>query len=291
MVGILTGGSLSHKVFLDALRELGYTNGRTVRIETRFHQSDRERASSLAAELVALNPAVILGSSVYGIGALKAATRTIPIVGVDLETDPVAAGFIASIARPGGNITGIFLDQPELNGKLLQLLKESMPRLTRVGVIWDENISEEQFRSARSAGSLLRLRVESLPVKKLEDIRPTVARAAGDRLGAVVVLTSPLMFIARTQLVELLLRYRLPSISAFDTFAEIGGLLAYGPEFAVMFRQAAEFVVRVLKGASPAEMPVERPAKFNLLVNLRTARALKLALPPGIRDRADRIIG
>jgi putative ABC transport system substrate-binding protein len=289
-VSLLTGGATSHATFLEALRDQGYREGQTVQIEMRFHRGEADRCPSLAAELVALKPTVILGSSPYGIAALKAATRTIPIVGVDLESDPVAARFVASIARPGGNITGIFLDLPELSGKLLQLLKDSVPRVERVGVIWDENIAHGQFLAVQSAAPVLGLRVHSLPVRKVDDLGLAVGRAGRERVGAVVVLSSPLVVIGRAGLSELLLRHRLPSISALDVLVESGGLFAYGPDFLGMFRQAAGFVVRILKGASTAEMPVERPAKFNLLVNLKTARALGLSVPPLTLNRADRVI-
>jgi putative ABC transport system substrate-binding protein len=278
------------KAFLEGMHGLGYTEGQTVRVEARYHRGRPERCPALAAELVALKPAVIWGTSLYGIAALKAATSTIPIVGVDLESDPVAEGFVASIPRPGGNITGIFLDMPELAGKLLQFLKESMPRLARVAVLWDANIADLQFRAVQRAAPTAKVRIHSLPIRKLEDIAPAVAGAARERVGAVVVLTSPLTSLSRAQIAELLVKHRLPSISVFVTFAEAGGLLAYGPDFYGMMRQTAGFVDRVLKGARPAEMPVERPVKFELVVNLKTAKALKLTIPLLVLGRADRTI-
>lgn len=291
IVGSLTGGDRpSYNAFLETLRGLGYTDGQTVRIEARFHQGKAERCPPLAAELIALKPAVVLGSSPYGIGALKAATSTIPIVGVDLESDPVAARFVASIARPGGNITGIFLDLPELAGKLLQFLKESLPWLAQVGVLWDANIAGLQFEAVQRAAPTAGVVIRSLPVRKLEDIAPAVAGAARNRVGALAVLTSPLTSMSRGRLAELLLKHRLPSISLFVTFAEAGGLLAYGPDFLGLFRQAAGFVARILHGVQAAEMPVERPTTFALVVNLKTARALKLNLPSLLLSRADRTI-
>jgi len=292
LVGTLTGGGprTSDEAFLGGLRGLGYTEGQTVRIEARHYEGKPERCPALAAELVALKPAVIWGTSPYALTALKGATGTIPIVGVDLESDPVAAGFVASLARPGGNITGIFLDLPELAGKLLQFLKESLPRFGLVGVLWDASIAELQFRAVERAAPTAGLRVHSLPIRRLEDIVPAVGEAARERVGALVVLTSPLTSMTRAQVAELLLKHRLPSISVFVTFAEAGGLLAYGPDFRGMMRQAAGFVDRVLKGARPADLPVERPARFDLVVNLKTAKALKLTIPPVVLGRADRII-
>jgi putative ABC transport system substrate-binding protein len=292
LVGTLTGdpSAPTHKAFLEALRGLGYAEGQTIRVEARFHHGKSERCPALAAELVALKPAVILGTSPYGISALKAATSTIPIVGHDLESDPVAAGFVGSLARPGGNITGIFLDMPELAGKLLQFLKESLPRLARVGVLWDANIAKLQFQAVEQAAATARVRIHSLPIRNIEGIAPAVAGAARERVGALLVLSSPFTFIYRVELAELLLKHRLPSISLFTPFAEAGGLLAYGPDFIGMFRQSAGFVDRVLKGARPAEMPVERPVKFELIVNLKTAKALKLTIPPIVLGRADRTI-
>jgi ABC-type uncharacterized transport system substrate-binding protein len=292
LVGTLTGGGprTSDEAFLGGLRGLGYTEGQTVRIEARHYEGKPERCPALAAELVALKPAVIWGTSHYALTALKAATSTIPIVGVDLESDPVAAGFVASIPRPGGNVTGIFLDLPELAGKLLQFLKESLPRLARVGVLWDANIADLQFQAVQQAAPTAKVRIHSLPIRKLEDIAPAVAGAARERAGAVVVLTSPLTSMSRAQISELLVKHRLPSISVFVTFAEAGGLFAYGPDFRGMMRQAAGFVDRVLKGARPAEMPVERPITFELVVNLKTAKALKLTIPPLVLGRADRTI-
>ena len=281
---------MAEKAFLDGLRGLGYREGQTVRVETRNHLGKPELCPPLAAELVALKPAVIFGTSPYGIGALKAATSTIPIVGQDLESDPVAAGFVASLARPGGNITGIFLDMPELSGKLLQFLKETLPRLTRVGVLWDANIAELQFQAVQGAAPIAGIRIHSLPIRKLDDLAPAVGGAARERVGAVVLLSSPFVSISRAELAELLLKHRLPSISLFSIFAEAGGLFAYGPDFIGMFRQAAGFVDRVLRGARPPEMPVERPTRFELIVNLKTAKALKLTIPPLVLGRADRTI-
>ena len=276
--------------FRDALREGGYVEGTNLTIEYRMRPGPPEVILGLAAELVRRPVDVIAAISPVAVMAAAKATRTIPIVAVDLETDPLATGLVTSLARPGGNVTGLFLDFPELAGKWLELVREAVPGLVRVAVLWDPATGAAQMKAAETAARTLRLQIQVLPARTAADLDAAVQAAVKERAGALVVLSSPVFNAARRHVAALTGRSRLPSIMAFPGYAEDGGLIGYGPHLRSMFGQAGRHVVRVLKGAAPREIPVERPTQFSLLINQTTAQALGVTIPSSLLARADEVI-
>jgi len=289
-IGATVNTDAFYEAFLQGLADAGWVPGQNAVIERRTARGERELVSAMVAELVALKVDVILAAASWTIKSVRRATSAIPIVGVDLESDPVASGFVTSLARPGGNITGIFLDLPELSGKQLQFLKDTVPALARVAVLWEPGIGEPQLRATEEVARMIGITVNALGVERAEEIRPAVDRAARGRAQALVVLTSPLFAVNRGQIVELTQKYRLPTISPFTSLAEAGTLMAYGPSQREMYRRAATYVDRILRGAKPGELPVERPSKFALAINLKTAKALGLTIPHSLLLRADQVI-
>ncbi len=228
-----------------------------------------------------------------GAGALSAAnqaTSRIPTVAVDLESDPVAMGFVRNLAQPGGNITGVFLDLPELCGKQLQLLKEVIRPISRVALLGDPVLNAPQFQASEVAARALAIQPQLLEVREPKDIEIALEAASRARANAVLLFSSPLVFYHRAEIGAFAVKRRLPALSIFVEFAEAGGLMAYGPTLREAFRRAGGFVTRILQGAKPAEMPVERPTKFELLINLKTAKALRLTVPQSLLLRADKVI-
>ena len=278
------------EAFIQGLREAGYVDGQNMLLETRFYAGVLDRIDEFASELVALKCSVILATAPYAVQAVMKATSKIPIVGIDLESDPVANGWVKSLARPGGNLTGFFLDIPELGGKQIELLKEAVPTVARLAVLWDATIGTVQFGATETAARPSGVTLESFPIRNVEDIKDAIERAARERVHGLVVLTSPLIFNQRSQIADLALKTRLPTISLFNSFPKVGGLMAYGPSLALMFKRAASYVDRILSGANPGELPIERPSKFELVINLKTAGALGLTVPPTLLARADEVI-
>jgi putative tryptophan/tyrosine transport system substrate-binding protein len=276
--------------FVQALRDLGYVDGQNVLIETRFYGDMLDQLPKLANELVTLKCDVILAAAPYAIRAATSATSTIPIVGIDLESDPVASGWARSLSHPGGNLTGFFLDLPELGGKQLQLLTEAVPGLSRVGVLWDSTIGDVQFRATEAAARAAGVPLRSLAIQRVEDVKDAFARAAREGQHGVVILSSPLINAQRSQITSLALKMRLPTISLFTLFPRSGGLMAYGPNLPDMYKRAAAYIDKILKGAKPADLPIERPTTFELGLNLKTAQALGLSLPPTLLFQADEVI-
>src|SRR5215813_1959906 len=289
-VGITVATDVYYNAFLQGLREAGWVPGQNLVIERRFVRGERKMHAAMVADLVAAKVDVIVATGPLVIEIARKATRGVPVVGLDLESDPVASGFAASLARPGGNVTGIFLDLPELGGKQLQFLKETLPRLTRVAVLWEPEIGEPQLRATEAAARAAGLTLSAFGVRAGEEVRPAVERLVRERAQALVVLTSPLLFNNREQIVELARKYRLPNISPFIRFPNAGGLMAYGPDLIEMYRRAATYVDKILRGAKAGDLPVERPAKFQLVINLKTAQALGLTIPPSLLTRADQVI-
>jgi len=280
-----------HDAFRQGLRELGYVEGRTIALEVRSAEGKRERLPALAAELVRLEVDVIVTATVPGIRAVQQATKTIPIV-MAVVVDPVATGFVASLARPGGNITGLSMMAPELAGKWLELLKEAVPRVSRVAVLRNPtnpgaalSLSETEV-AARALG----VRLQLLEVRTPEELDGAFGAAARDRAGALIVLPDPMFHTHRTRIADLAAKSRLPAIYYARDYVEAGGFMAYGANIADMYRRAAYFVDRILKGARPADLPVEQPTKFELVINLKTAKALGLTIPQSILIRADHVI-
>jgi putative ABC transport system substrate-binding protein len=248
-----------------------------------------ERLPGLAADLVRLKVDVI----VAGAGAAEAAkhaTTTIPIV-MPVSGDPVRAGLVASLARPGGNITGLTSLSGELPGKWMELLKETLPRVSRVAVLWDPASDPKQVNTSEAAARSLGVRLHMLKVGRADGFEPALTDARNHDVGALIVLGSPFFYVHRTRLVELAAKHRLPTIYAQREFVVgSGGLMSYGTDFHHQFRRAASYVDKILKGAKPGDLPVEQPTKFELVINLKTAKALGVTIPPTVLARADEVI-
>jgi putative ABC transport system substrate-binding protein len=273
------------------LQELGYVPGRTIIVEHRQTEGQPQRYAPAVKSLLGMGLRVIVVTSTHGLVAAHALTRTVPIVAIDLETDPVATGVVTTLARPGGNVTGFFLDLPEISGKLVQLMKEAVPRATRMAVLWDAAIARAQLDATEQAAREAGIIIHSAPVRQAEDLRAAVEGAARAAAAALIALSAPLTRVNQLRIDELALQYRLPSITLFDLRADGAGFMSYGPDLDDMFRRSASYVDRILKGASVGDLPVERPSRFHLAINLRTAKTLGLAVPHSLILRADRVIG
>jgi putative ABC transport system substrate-binding protein len=287
---IHTARNENSEAFFRGLRDAGYVDGQNARIDARFHGTSLEQLDEVARTLVDSKCSVIFASNPYAIKAVTKATKTIPIIGVDLESDPVASGLINSVARPGGNFTGFFLDIPELGGKQIELLMEAVPAVSRLAILWDATIGETQFRATETAPRPASIMLQSLPIRREQDINEAIQKAVHDQANGLVVLSSPLIYEHRSQIASIALKARLATISLFNTFPKEGGLMAYGPDFPAIYAQAAGYVARVLTGANPGELPIQRPTKFELVINLKTARALGLNIPQTLVARADKVI-
>jgi putative tryptophan/tyrosine transport system substrate-binding protein len=273
-----------------ALHDLGWEEGRNITIEYWWAANQPERLRNYAADLAQRNVDLIVAAGPAAQAAL-AATQTIPIVAVDLETDPVESGLVASVARPGRNLTGQFLDVPQMCAKHLELVREVAPGTSRIAVLGDPVINARQFQAMDTAAQALSVTVERLPLRVIPDDLELALVAITERvLQVLVVLPSPLANQRSDAIAEMVLQARLPSISLFRAFAELGGLIGYGPSLEQMFRRAAGYTDRILRGASPADLPIERPVKFDLVINVRTAKSLGITIPPMLIARADEVI-
>jgi putative ABC transport system substrate-binding protein len=290
-VGILaTANPRVYDDSVDELRRLGYIQGRNLALELRSAEGKVERLPTLAAELVRAGVDVIIaGGTEASVRAARQATTTIPIVIIAIDYDPVAQGYGASLARPGGNVTGVFLQQIELTAKRMELLRETFPKLTRVAILWDPSAAD-QFKAANSAARSLGIRVQSLEIRNPGGLPGAFAIAAKERADAVFVVTTAVFFRERVQLSKLAVESRLPAVYALREFAEAGGLMSYGTNLPAMFRRAAVYVDRIFKGAKPGDLPMEQPTKFELVINTKTANALGLTIPPSLLLRADQVI-
>jgi putative ABC transport system substrate-binding protein len=280
------------KALDDGLRELGYIQGRHVLLERRFAGGRQERLPGLAAELVQLNVDIIVTGSNPAIDAVKQATAVIPIV-MAVSRDPVGSGFIASLARPAGNITGLSSDAgSEVVAKNLELLKEAVPTASRMALLWNPVPSAADiYREAvESAARKLGMPLTPIEIRGRNELESAFSEMTRARVHGIVVLPDPVVFTARTQIARLAARNRLPAIYGHREHAEAGGLMSYGPNIANQFRRAAVFVDKILKGAKPGDLPIEQPTKFELVINLKTAKALGLTIPPSLLARADEVI-
>src|SRR6478736_2025713 len=280
------------KAFEEGLRKLGYRVGENVIIEYRFAEGETERLPALAADLVRLGVDIIVsGNNVTTVAAMKA-TTTIPIV-MSNSAEPVSAGFVASLARPGGNVTG-FSSEPgdEIYGKRLELLKDTLPNLSRVRVLWNPDFAPnlERLKSARAASQALGLTLVPAEARQLDALEQAFATMVRERAQVLVVLSDGVLFNCRGQIGVMAVRNRLPAISAVREYVEAGLLLSYGIDLPDQFRRSAVFVDKIFKGAKPADLPVEQPTKFELVVNLKTAKALGIDIPPTLLARADEVI-
>lgn len=290
VLGLTLGADFLANAFKQGLGDLGFLDGQNIAVELRHADGKPERLPEIAGQLVRSGPDVLFARGGGALSALQRATLTIPIVAVDLESDPVAQGFVRNLAQPGGNITGVFLDLPQLSGKQLQILKEVLPATSRVAVLGDPVVNGPQFQATDTAARSLSIQPQRLDVRASQDLEGAMDAASRAQAHAVLLLSSPLVFFRRAEIVALALKRRLPTVSMFVEFAEAGGLMTYGPSLRESFRRAGGFVGRILQGAKPADMPVERPATFELVVNRKTARALSLTVPASIMSRADRVV-
>jgi putative ABC transport system substrate-binding protein len=282
------------RVFRQALRELGYIPGENILIEDRFAAGSEERLRAYAAEAVRLQVDAIFAVSSAAMRASTHATKTIPIVGLDIASDPVASGFVASLARPGGNVTGIFVDLPGLFGKALELLTETIPGVTRLAVLRDPALDPAPLRATEVAARLLGLQLQIVEVRGPSDFDSAFSAIVEGRNGALMVLPSP-RFSAPPRPVgaligDLAIQHRLPTTSILSRYTESGLLMSYGPNLSELFRQAATYVDKILKGVKPTDLPVQRPMRFELVLNLKTAQALGLTIPPTVLFLADEVI-
>jgi putative ABC transport system substrate-binding protein len=274
--------------FREELQKLGWTPGGNLQIEPRWAGADPERIRVYAAELVALKPDVIFANTSLALAPLQQLTRTIPIVFTQIN-DPVSGGFVASLARPGGNITGFAPGEFSMYGKYPELLKEIAPSIARVAVLFNPEQSPNvgMWRVIEAVAPLIKIDATAARVHNAADINRAIESFAGAPNGGLIVLASPITNSSRGQIVTLAARYRLPAIYPFRYHVAYGGLMSYGPDVADLFRSCASYVDRILRGAKPAELPVQLPTKFEMVVNLKTAKALGLAVPPSILLRAE----
>jgi putative ABC transport system substrate-binding protein len=294
-VGIFAAGGPGFQAdfepFRQRLRELGYVEDQTLALVVRYAEGRAERYSEVAAELVRLRVDVIVVQGNVALAALKQATRTIPIVMAQIG-DPVGAGFVASLARPGGNITGLSNMAEGVSAKWVELLKEVAPKATRLAVLLDpQNVAHANMWSEiQRAGRTLSVTPLAWEAPGPDEIERAFSALGTERIGAVIILPHPTALLHRSQIVGLLTKHRLPAIYPFRAFAEAGCLMTYGPNMADLWRRAADFVDKILKGAKPADLPVDQPTKFELVINLKTAKALGLTIPPSLLQRADQVI-
>jgi putative tryptophan/tyrosine transport system substrate-binding protein len=279
------------QAFRQGLRDLGYVEGKSIVIEWRYAEGKPDRLPALAAELVRLKVDVIVTAGPGQTRTAKKATSTIPIV-MAQDSDPVGSGFVASLARPGGSITGLSSLAPELSGKQLELLKEIIPKLSRVAVLGISTRpgNAQSLKEVELAAGAFKVQVQYLDVLDVKDIETAFRAATKGRAEAVLVLQSPFFNSQRTQIADLAIKNRLPAIYPWPEFVEDGGLMTYSVSFADLFRRAATYVDKILKGAKPAELPVEQPKKFEFIINLNAAKQIGLTIPPNVLARADRVI-
>ena len=294
VIGLLSpqpnGERPAYAAFRRGLAEEGYLEGNNLTIESRFTNFRPALMNEAARDLVGLQVNVIFAGYPESIAAARKATSSIPTVAVDLESDPIALGYIESLARPGGNLTGMFLDFPELSGKQVALLKEIVPRLTRMAIFGIPGLNAAQFAAAASAARTVGVEAEIIEVHVPDDWGRSLEGAKKRGIEAGILLSSPLVYRSSKQIGELALINQLPLISMFPEFPKAGGFIAYGPEIDAMWQKAGIYVGKILHGAKPSDLPIQRPEKFDLVINLKTAQALGLSVPYVLLSTADYVI-
>ncbi|SRR6266404_1738309 len=280
-----------HEAFRQGLRELGYVEGKNIVIEWRYAEGKFDRLPDLAAELVRLKVDVMVTAGPQSTRPAKEATSTIPIV-MGFDNDPVGNGFVTSLARPGGNITGLSTLAPEISGKQLELLKEIVPKLSRVAVLGNSTLpgNAQALKEMELAAGAFKVQLQYLDVLSPKDIETAFRAANKGRAGAVLVLQNPVATNQRTQITDLAVKNRLPAIYDRQEFVEDGGLMTYAVSSTDLFRRAATYVDKILKGRKPAELPVEQPTKFEFIINLKAAKQIGVTIPPYLLSRTDRVI-
>jgi len=276
------------EIFFAALHKYGYIQGQNLAIDSRFGEPNELPA--LAAALVRTDVQLISCGASAPLRAVMGATRTIPVVAIDLETDPVASGFAASLARPSGNMTGFFLDLAEFSAKRLELLKETLPKLRRVVALWDPVLDRAPVTSLERAANTLGLKLLLRPVENQGELEAAFSVSMNFRAAAVVVMQSPRLDILRPEILRLAVERHLPVTALFADFTADGGLLSYGPSVDDMTAQTADYIDKILRGAKPGDLPIQRPTRFDFVFNLRTAKRLGISVPPSVLARADTVI-
>jgi putative tryptophan/tyrosine transport system substrate-binding protein len=297
-IGFLAGNLAAipqlREAFLQGLRDLGDVEGRNVVIEYRDAEGKLDRLPALASELVALKVDAIVASGTLAALAAKQATRTLPIV-FSSAADPVGSGLVTSLARPGGNVTGLSVLHSELVGKWLEQIKQAVPRVSRVAVLWQpgafgERTEKDILKRAEVAGRDLGVQLQFVEARGPADFGRAFSDMTRERAGALTVLTSNMFLTERRRLVDLAAKNRLPAVYPWREGVDAGGLMSYGPDLADLYRRAATYVDKILKGAKPADLPVEQPTNFELVINLKTAKALSLTIPQSLLGRADEVV-
>ena len=291
-LGVLLFGTPDTDAFpaiLRGLSALGYVEGRNIVFEHRYAEGRPERLPDLANDLIRSKPDLIIAAGGDVAPFAKRATGVIPIVMIT-SADPVQGGLVASLARPGGNVTGVTFVSSDLAGKRLQLLKEAVPGVTRVAVLWNPDHPDGEFPATQAAGRSLGVQIQSLEVRGRDDFASAFAAANRERMEAVIVVSSRLMTLNRARILDLAVQNRLLLVSGWGPWAAEGGLLSYGPDLDAVIRSSATYVDKILKGAKPGDLPIEQPTKFEFVINLRTAKTLGLTIPPSVLARADEVI-
>lgn len=293
-IGILRAGSAPDpfvEAFRQSLRDLGHVEGKSIAIEYRWAEGKNERLPDFAADLVRLKVDVIVAAGPSATHSIKKATTTIPVV-MAFDYDPVGSGAVDDLARPGGNITGLSALYPEISGKRLELLKEIVPKLSRLAILGSSTQpgNAQALKEMELAARTLGVQLQYLEVRAPKDIESAFLAATQERADAVLVLTSPVFVSQRTELADLAIKSRVPATYQASEYVEAGGLMSYGVNIADLHRRAATYVDKILKGAKPADLPVEQPQKFELIINLKAAKRIGLTIPPNVLARADRVI-
>jgi ABC-type uncharacterized transport system substrate-binding protein len=292
-IGVLLFGTPdtdpSLPAFLRGLRELGYVEAQNITIEYRYAEGKPDRLRGLAGELVAIKPDLIFALGGDVAPSARVATTTIPIV-VAVSNDPVQAGLVASLAHPGGNITGVTFVSSDLAARRLQLLRDIAPSLNRVGVMWNPDHVDPEYREVQSAAKTLGIQVQSLEVRGAEDLEPAFEAATNHHIQALMPITSRLMSINSARIIEFSKQHQLLLASGFGPWAREGALLSYGPDIDASMKRAAAYVDKILRGSKPNELPIEQPTKFQLVINSKTARSLSVDIPPSLLATADQVV-
>jgi len=290
VLGVTPGIPANQEMFKQGLAQLGYTEGQQIAFVQQDAGGEPARLAAAAAELVRSKPDVIFARGPTAVAAAVRATTAIPIVAIDLESDPLALGYVKTLARPGGHVTGVFLDLPEMSAKQLQLFREIVPSLSRVALVGDSVGNAAQYRATERAAKTFKVQVQTFEGRTVAELDAALEAARRNGVGAVIIFSSPTVFYNLAHIASLAREKRLPAVALFSEFAEAGGLLTYGPSLRESFRRCGVYVGKILNGAKPADLPIERPEKFELAINVRTAKALGLKIPESLLRRADQII-
>jgi putative ABC transport system substrate-binding protein len=293
VLGVLVtdlANNISIPILVQGLRDLGYVDGRNLVVAVRSANGMPAALPRKAAELVKLGVDVIFATGPAAIRAAMDATRSVPVVALDLETDPVKAGWARTLSRPGGNLTGLFLDLPGMAAKWLELLSATVPAVRRAGLLWDSSTGTAQLEAAQAAAPRFGWDLHVIEVRDTATLDAALKAGVGGGASALVMLSSPLISTSSRMLADFVVKNRLPAISPFRRFSEAGGLLSYGPDFDDFRGRSASYVDKILRGAKAAELPIEQPTKFELVINLKAGKALGVAIPPSMLVRADAVI-